>query len=136
MTTDHSELWLYVDRQLAGRSWRWLAEQLPERVSDNTLRNWAEGRHPLKEFRADQLAAALGVHPNEIRSRAGLPLKESDVREPKPTITTLDEAGQVVEIDDPELADLALRTKALVELAAEIAEQVSRISGDPKGVGR
>lgn len=56
-TVDLREL---IDANLRGRTWASLARAVGMR-SPGSLRNWADGKHPMPEFRADAIAEYLGV---------------------------------------------------------------------------
>lgn len=70
MPQQRSELWLWIERRLDGRSWNWLGGQVG--VTGSTARAWASGRTPIKGYQADAIADALEASRDELRAVAGL----------------------------------------------------------------
>lgn len=83
-----SALWRYIEERLDGRSWNWLGRQF-DRFDDGSVtgvsvRNWAEGRYPLKRFRAVQLAEIIDGDADEIMRLAA---EAQGAEEPPPGFT-------------------------------------------------
>lgn len=70
MSQERTELWLWIERRLDGRSWNWLGSQVG--VTGSTVRAWASGRTPIRGYQADAVSDALGVDRDELRAIAGL----------------------------------------------------------------
>jgi hypothetical protein len=118
-----TELWLWIERRLDGRSWNWLGGEVG--VTGSTARAWASGRTPIKGYQADAIADALEASRDELRAIAGL--------EPSPVrVTTGDEER------DRLLSELGATTAhgGLERLATEQLREVVEIlrsatNGDP-----
>ncbi len=117
-----------IEARRRGRSWRSLGAAVDS--SDNTVRGWARGKHPMPEYKAEPIAAWLGggTTETEILSAANESrrayLAGEAVGAPGDAVFVTKAGGRGKGLMQDERDEIG----AVAKLLAEAAERLARIA--------